>query len=151
MIDTADFPVLSQMRWHALRSGRGFRPAHCYRDETGRQRTVLLYRFLLCAKAGEVVDHINGDPLDNRRCNLRIATPQQNNWNSKSRNGRRFRGVREMRGQWFVVPPISLIGPFASEEEAAIAYDEIAVKARGEFARTNSAKSAADLNVEALS
>jgi HNH endonuclease len=40
-----------------------------------------LHRLMICARPGEVVDHVNGDKLDNRTCNLRICTAQQNSRN----------------------------------------------------------------------
>lgn len=62
----------------------------------GRKRNVLLHRWLLGAPKHLEVDHINHDPLDNRRSNLRLCTRQQNSENrrgaySTSRSG--IRGV----------------------------------------------------------
>jgi hypothetical protein len=57
------------------------------------QKYIPLSRFVMNAKQGEIVDHINGDPLDNRRCNLRIVTPRQNSLNRKSKTSTGFIGV----------------------------------------------------------
>jgi hypothetical protein len=57
------------------------------------EKYILLSRFVMNAKQGEIVDHINGDPLDNRRCNLRIVTPRQNSLNRKSKTSTGFIGV----------------------------------------------------------
>lgn len=43
---------------------------------------IYLHRFLLNAPKGVLIDHINGNPLDNRKCNLRMVTVAQNNMNS---------------------------------------------------------------------
>ncbi len=57
------------------------------------QRHLRLSRFVMNAKEGQLVDHRNRDPLDNRRENLRIVTKRQNNLNKKCKNGTGFIGV----------------------------------------------------------
>jgi len=52
-----------------------------------------LSRYILKARKGQVVDHENRNPLDNRRCNLRIATVRQNNLNRILRNSTGYIGV----------------------------------------------------------
>jgi hypothetical protein len=63
------------------------------RGEKPPQRHVSLSRFVMNAKEGEIIDHINRNPLDNRRKNLRIVNKRQNNLNKKCRNGSGFIGV----------------------------------------------------------
>lgn len=94
---------------------------------------------------GEVVDHINGQPLDNRRSNLRIATDSQNKANSKKRNGaNKYRGVypsnhkaKPFRACITADGKQRTIGYFETEEEAAQARDRVAQEVWGEFARLN--------------
>ena len=74
-IDEADFLVVSAISWFV--TDRGY-----VRSSTGKPR-VLLHRHLLSPADGVVVDHINGDKLDNRRCNLRLATHAENMRNRK--------------------------------------------------------------------
>lgn len=57
------------------------------------EKYIRLSRFVMDAKEGEIVDHIFGDPLDNRRKNLRIVTPRQNALNRKTKNPSGFFGV----------------------------------------------------------
>lgn len=64
----------------------------------------LLHRYLLKPSKGLTVDHINRNPLDNRRCNLRLCT-QQDNAKNKSRyknNKSGFKGVYFLKdyGYW---------------------------------------------------
>lgn len=88
------------------------------------------------------IDHINGDPLDNRFCNLREATRHQNMHNTKKRAGTsRYKGVSKSFGKWKAQirangNPIHL-GQFATEEEAHAAYCKAAKELHGEFARTS--------------
>lgn len=90
------------------------------------------------------VDHINGDPLDNRLENLRLATHRQNCANGKlaKNNTSGFKGVTRYRGRW--VAQISRgdasgqprrIGVFDTPEEAYGAYLTEARKAYGDFLR----------------
>jgi hypothetical protein len=102
-----------------------------------------LSRLIAKAPTGFVVDHINGDPLDNRRANLRICTVQQNNWNRRRRPSghSRFKGVTLSSGRWtaFIAPNGKQVclGSFPTEEEAALAYDAAARDAYGHFACLN--------------
>ena len=97
------------------------------------------------APDGMVVDHIDGNSLNNRRSNLRICTPRQNTANrAKTRNGTsRFKGVhfctrdRKWRAQIGVDGARRFIGDFDDEVEAARAYDRKAAELFGEFAYLN--------------
>ncbi|MDD5011110.1 MAG: HNH endonuclease [Phycisphaerae bacterium] len=60
-------------------------------------RRLLLSRFVMNAKPDQLVDHRNRNPLDNRRCNLRIATHRQNNLNKIRKNSSGFIGVHIKR------------------------------------------------------
>lgn len=96
------------------------------------------------APAGMIFDHINGDRLDNRSCNLRIASYQENNVNRVAKNGTsKYKGVSwdSSRDKWISSIQIKgkthHIGRFDSEEEAAKAYDMEAWKLFGNFAKLN--------------
>lgn len=106
---------------------------------------VFLHRLLLQVPEGMFVDHINGDKLDNRRCNLRAATAHQNARNraNHQKTSSRFKGVyfhkhtRKWKGTIHVDGKHSHLGLFANEEDAARAYDAAARQHYGEFARLN--------------
>lgn len=102
-----------------------------------------MHRNILTPPLGMFVDHINGNRIDNRRENLRCATKAQNGMNSKVRKGRKYKGVTYSKRlkKWTVSITASgkghWVGVFASEVEAARAYNEAAKKMHGEFAWLN--------------
>lgn len=116
-----------------------------YAVRTENRRTVFMHRIIIGALDGLFVDHVNGDTLDNRRSNLRLATKSQNGANSRKRvrTMSRFKGVIWNRrfSSWSVQIKhegrATVVGPFPSQEQAAIAYDDLARKLHGEFACLN--------------
>lgn len=104
-----------------------------------------MHRLLTGCPEGLVVDHINGDSLDNRRSNLRICTQRQNRWN----RAKRMRAQSKFKGVWFDkdrdlwIAQIGhdsdrlRLGAFEREEDAARQYDRAARLLFGAFARTN--------------
>ena len=89
-----------------------------------------------------VIDHINGDPTDNRICNLRLVSHQQNGMNKKIfyTNKSGFKGVayRERIRKWtasiYVHKKQKHLGSFCTPEEASAAYKRAAAEYFGEFA-----------------
>lgn len=107
----------------------------------GVQQRVLMHRLIAGARSGQVVDHINGDTLDNRVANLRVCSQKQNTRNRKAHAGRKYKGVYERDGRWLariMVDGKAIdIGYYDSEITAAAAYDDSAKTYFGEFARLN--------------
>lgn len=114
------------------------------RDKQTNKQTKLS-RLVMQAPDEMVVDHINGDPLDNRRANLRVVTQQDNRRNStKPRSGAtsRFKGVCKPSGRnrWRATiynGRLINLGAFSSEVEAARAYDAAARELFGDCAAVN--------------
>lgn len=137
VVDAADFAALLDLgvKW-CVNDG------YAVNAKYGR-----LHRYLLGAKVGEMVDHINGDKLDNRRANLRIATNSQNQANRRANRGTsKFKGVCRQRRPtskdvWvarIVVEGRQMhLGSFDAEIDAARAYDAAATKFFGQFAHPN--------------
>jgi len=135
IVDDADYEFLSQSTWHAWWSGSRWYALDGHRRYMHR---VILGLTRFCDKG----DHKDGDGLNNQRCNLRIATNSQNAANSKLRSTNRsgFRGVvwSVKESKWIaVIGPNIRIGCFSQREQAAIAYNEEAIKRYGEFAKLN--------------
>jgi hypothetical protein len=94
----------------------------------------------------QLVDHKNRDTLDNRRDNLRAATHSQNRANSKRRsnNTSGYQGVSRHKLKWkaeiVMNQKFIYLGLFENLKDAALAYDDAALKHFGEFANTNFSK-----------
>jgi hypothetical protein len=149
IVDDEDFERVSQFKWQATGDERRrYYATHGY-YVNGKTKHLYMHRFIMDEPAGMQVDHINGNSLDNRRCNLRVATRQQNRHNSRlnKNSGTGFTGVTELKGKQarksrfraYIIHnnKNELIGHFACPIEAAKAYDRRARELRGEFARTN--------------
>jgi len=146
-IDDEDAHLLDSFGWYACRQGRIWY-AFANARTPGKTRIIRLHRLVLPTPEGFVVDHINCDGLDNRRANLRMATRSQNAANASAhcdRKTSRYKGVskdnRKLKRPWRAI--ISKHGVvyysprYATEDEAATAYDRMAIELFGEFARTN--------------
>jgi len=142
IVDDADYSRVSKHVWSAARRACATYAAAGFWIE-GRSKNDYLHRFVMNPPEGMQVDHINGNGLDNRKSNLRVCTNAQNNANHAKRRGSALekRGVFRV-GKKFraVIAPNGVskhIGYFHTEEEAAIAYDNAAKEAYGEFAYQN--------------
>lgn len=142
-VDMDDLPLVQEANWSVSRG----KHTHYVRGrlKSNPSQTVSLHRLILNPPDGMVVDHIDGNGLNNTRANLRVCTVRQNNRNSHVLRGKnRYRGVHYIaRTQlWQVKIRVDggrhlYIGSFKTEEEAALAYDRAAVIHHGEFASLN--------------
>ncbi len=139
-VDEADFERVNARRWYAVKR------SHLTYAESCSPTQIMLHRFILNdAPVGAVIDHINGDQMDNRRSNLRVCTQGQNARNCRgSKNNRSgFKGVswKTDIGKWRARIMIDRreisLGAFESPDAAARAYDVAAAEYFGEFARFN--------------
>jgi hypothetical protein len=143
--DATEFALLDGRNWFALNSPCGVCAMTHVTLEGGTHNKALMHRVIMAAPDDLHVDHINGDRLDNRRSNLRLATNQQNCWNQGlgKRNTSGFKGVSwHSRDLIFAAHiradgRIKTLGRFADAISAARAYDEAARKHYGEFSRLN--------------
>lgn len=139
LVDDADFDWLAKRKWYASQCRDRY-----YAYTPDRSSDVSMHRILLKAKPGQIVDHRNGDGLDNRRHNLRLCSKSENMQNSRKRPGTsQFKGVswdsgRKKWAAFITANGKSMnLGRFKSEEDAAIAYDVAAQLFHGEFALLN--------------
>lgn len=147
LVDSADYNLLNQWKWYASSHPRA-RTSYAVRSVyVGAKGTLVsIHRMLLgLTDPSVMVDHINGDGLDNRRENLRLATALQNQRNQGPHQdcSSPFKGVGwyERSGKWRARIRASdrhvFLGYFDSAEDAAHAYDTAALELHGEFARLN--------------
>jgi hypothetical protein len=136
LVDREAFEAISHWRWKLDKWGYVQRNIH---QSSGKSSTVFLHRVLMVAPDGKQVDHRNGDKLDNRRGNLRLATQAQNQGNRPKRPGgsSRFKGVTRSKNRWLAICGAKKVGAFDNEEDAARAYDAAALVRFGEFAFLN--------------
>lgn len=148
IVDPQDYYRFGCFKWHLEGHDGKF---YAVRDTlVGLDHTikVRLHREIMQAPKGTFVDHHNGDSLDNRQDNLRIATRCQNMQNAKKRKKKagatsQFTGVyldkngRTWDYQLKANGKIVSTGRFPTEIEAARARDRAAIKYHGEFARLN--------------
>lgn len=157
IIDDIDADV-ADFKWYPS-IGKNQVPRYAFRGQSGH--IVLMHRVILerivgrSLKSNECTDHINGNGLDNRRSNLRIASTSQNHYNRRKLKilmGKpttsKYKGVRweNDRKRWRVDIRIDgkkkFLGRFTSEIEAALAYNRAASSAFGEYARLNDSRRA---------
>jgi hypothetical protein len=84
IVDDSDFEWLNQWKWHYGNKGYAMRSVHISgksKDGKYKHKNILMHTLILKTPKGYVCDHINRNRLDNRRCNLRIATRLQNQHN----------------------------------------------------------------------
>ena len=144
IVDDEDYERLSKYNW-CIQGQYAARAKSKKLGEFGGRLTIFMHRFImgLGDKSNDrVVDHINGNPLDNRKENLRICTNRENLRNSKVHNRFGYKGVVSYRGGkyqamiWDGKRNLH-IGMFKELEEAARAYDRKAKEMLGQFARLN--------------
>jgi HNH endonuclease/AP2 domain len=142
IVDDDDYEKLKDYKWY--RSNKGYAYRNHYFDK--KNYIVYMHREIINAPKGLTVDHINGNKLDNRKENLRLATPGQNQYNlrkTKNKTTSKYKGVcwNKQRKGWSAYIRINgkckTIGLFSDEESAANAYNHYAKQHFGEYARLN--------------
>lgn len=143
IVSIADYELATQYKWQAYgRNGLYYAYRKCREEGLGLKS---LHRLIMEPDDEVLVDHKNGNGLDNRRENLRFATVAQNHCNTRPIEGRSspYKGVSYDNRRRLWVSRIKAherfhcLGYFEQQEDAAHAYNDAAAKLHGDFARLN--------------
>jgi len=119
LVDDADYPWLSQWKWYAEKKKNKF-----YAARTEHGKKVCMHR-LLCE--GRLVDHVDGDSLNNQRGNLRAASSAQNAWNTPRER------VPSKQARITYLGNTIYLGVFPTVEQAARAEEAARERLYGEY------------------
>lgn len=140
IVDDEDYERLNIYKWSYGTGGYAERRPWNWILRSQGPKTFL-HRAIMHATKGDLIDHINGNPLDNRRANLRFCTQHQNQANRPRLNKNNtigFRGVAKNRARWSAKCRVNYknvhIGTFDTPQAAAEAYNAFARRTFGEFA-----------------
>lgn len=142
IVDDQDYQMLLDMgNWRLSNAGY----AEIVVNRKDKNCSILMHRVLMEAKKGHNIDHIDGNPLNNQKSNLRYATTAQNSWNRKGvqNSTSKYKGVSWAKqfNKWYACikknGKSKNLGYYASEIEAAKVYDKEAKSLFGDYARLN--------------
>lgn len=140
IVDDDDYEMLCQLRWRFFDSGNGYAGRQYRMPDTKKRVYVSMHQTILNV-SGVEVDHINRDGLDNRRCNLRIASHRANTCNRAGWGRSGFKGVMPVGSKWGAYITANCkyhwLGTYDKKEDAARAYNEAAKMFNGEYAFMN--------------
>ena len=139
IVDDDSYDELSQYNWYLVGSGSGYASGYKRGDKQikGKQKQIQMHRLITNAPSGMQVSHLNGNRLDNRKCNLKVCSVAQNavNRSAFKTNKTGFKGVHQAKDGRYVAQ-IS-IGTFESAEEAAAMYKKTHVFLHGVHSNFN--------------
>lgn len=147
LVDDSDYGWLSRFKWYAStrKTGSPY-AARTHMGFKGRPTNTLMHRQIMSTPSRLEIDHKDGNGLNNQRSNLRVATRNENSWNSRPSERRAVKGVT-FQGHRLTSRPWQAriahngtqmhLGYFPTKTEAAYAYNAAAIRLFGEFAKLN--------------
>lgn len=121
LVDEEDYVLLKEYKWQVRTDKSNYYATGVYKE-----KRVQMHRIIMKAKKGEIIDHINGNGLDNRKINLRVVSARINAWNRK--NNAKYPGVHwhSQKQKWYASIHLNYqtrsLGFFDTEIEAAREY-----------------------------
>ena len=150
-VEDKHFDLLSRQKWYAKKQSNNFyavtyvRTNIKFSDKKWKFCGIKMHQLIMPSRPNLVIDHIDGDGLNNQESNLRYASWEHNGHNKKKSVGTSsiYKGVHfhKLCHKWLVKITVRkkqlYLGLYADEKEAAIQYDNAAKKYFGEYARIN--------------
>lgn len=159
-VDDEDYERLIQFNWYVKKRNRNLYAERVIYISAKRAGTKKMHQEIVSAESGMVIDHFDRNGLNNQRYNLRVCTHKQNCANTRARGkGSKYKGVTFNDGYFYktksgekkycvnkkkwVVQVGAMgkggkwIGVYLTEKEAALSYNQEAIKLYGEFANLN--------------
>jgi len=140
IIDADDAERVLAIKWCFNRVMNGKQYVHYRTKKSDGNKMLKLHRFIMdVSDRSMCVDHINGDPLDNRKCNLRVCKQGENMRNYRNAWGKEgVRGVMETktgkyRSRIRYNNKLYHIGIFDTQHDASVAYAFASSLLHGEF------------------
>ena len=154
VVDDSDYDAVSRFRWYTVKcknilyakTGCSYASTYPNGHRKRWQAHMYLHRFILHPPRGLVIDHVNSNPLDCRRCNMRVCTQAQNTYHrrkTKRLTRSQYIGIKWHSRDCVWETRIDCeyhsyyLGRSRSEIEAAKLYDKGACEVHGEFAELN--------------
>lgn len=134
LIDEEDFDSVKDYNWHFMKG---------YARRRDGNKHIYLHQVIFGKKKGLVIDHIDQNPLNNQKSNLRFCSVQQNGWNRKKKANKtsKYMGVCLAIGNrtkpYRALLKGKLLGYFENEIDAAKEYDKNAKKLYGKYIKLN--------------
>lgn len=138
LIDLEDVDKCKDWNWYLNKDG------YVVRSILIDVKAIRLHRIIMNTPKGMDTDHIDHNPLNNRKSNLRICSRSENSMNTITTTGTsKYKGVywNKKNKKWIAQIKIDYkniyLGSFYNEEDAAIAYNNKATELFGDFKLVN--------------
>jgi hypothetical protein len=135
LVDNDDYDMISKNKWCVTTCGTKFYAVHSIPTLNGKRTPEYMHHIIIGKPLkGHVTDHINGNGLDNRKCNLRLVTYRQNQQNRHHKKSSKYPGVQwhKCDKRWFSCIRFNgkrtYLGYFINEKKAYQAYQDACKK-----------------------